>query len=44
VIISNQGIKPAALTTWKEKIPLIAEAVSHLDFCPQGQKFISLTT
>lgn len=29
VLISNQGIKPAALKTWKEKIPLIGQAVNH---------------
>ena len=31
VIISNQGIKPAALKTWKGMVPLIGEAVR---ICP----------
>ncbi|KAF9052748.1 polynucleotide kinase 3 phosphatase-domain-containing protein [Panaeolus papilionaceus] len=32
VLISNQGIKPALLKTWKEKIPLIAVAFGDIPF------------
>ncbi|PPQ66882.1 hypothetical protein CVT26_009822 [Gymnopilus dilepis] len=32
VLITNQAIKPAALTTWKEKIPLIGQALSQVPF------------
>ncbi|KAF8803640.1 PNK3P-domain-containing protein [Phlegmacium glaucopus] len=32
LIISNQGIKPAALKVWKEKIPLIGEALNDVPF------------
>ncbi|KIM49030.1 hypothetical protein M413DRAFT_438191 [Hebeloma cylindrosporum] len=32
VLISNQGIKPAALKTWKEKIPLIGQALKDVPF------------
>ncbi|KAF8163100.1 polynucleotide kinase 3 phosphatase-domain-containing protein [Crassisporium funariophilum] len=32
IIISNQAIKPAALKVWKEKIPLIGEALKDVPF------------
>ncbi|PPQ78163.1 hypothetical protein CVT25_015496 [Psilocybe cyanescens] len=32
VLISNQALKPAALNSWKEKIPLIGQALSDLPF------------
>jgi hypothetical protein len=34
VFITNQGIKPAALKTWKEKVPLIGQAVSNFYMSP----------
>ncbi|KAH9483853.1 Bifunctional polynucleotide phosphatase/kinase [Psilocybe cubensis] len=32
VFISNQALKPVALNTWKEKIPLIGQALSDIPF------------
>ncbi|KDR81406.1 hypothetical protein GALMADRAFT_239283 [Galerina marginata CBS 339.88] len=32
VLVSNQGIKSAALTTWKDKVPLIGQALSEVPF------------
>ncbi|KAF8906030.1 polynucleotide kinase 3 phosphatase-domain-containing protein [Gymnopilus junonius] len=32
VLVSNQAVKPAALSTWKEKIPLIGQALSQVPF------------
>ncbi|CAA7267972.1 unnamed protein product [Cyclocybe aegerita] len=32
LLVSNQGIKPGALKTWKEKIPLIGQALNTVPF------------